>query len=301
MGTPEFAAESLKRLYNDKQNVVGVFTQADKPKNRGMKMSFSPVKQLALLNNTPVYQPVSLKSNDSADIIKGLNCDIIVVVAYGKKLPNEILAIPPLGCINIHGSVLPKYRGAAPIQHAVLNDEKETGVTSQYISEEIDTGDIIKIKKTDIGEDETSQDLFIRLSGLGAQLLSETLTAISDGSAKRSVQKNEAATYAPMLCKEMSPIDWNKNALAIKAQVRGLYPWPVATMQLDDNILKVFSVDIEIIKPDKTPGTILSLGKNGIEVACTDGIVTVKEIQAPGGKRMLAADYLRGRKQLKDN
>jgi len=299
MGTPEFAVKSLERLYDDGHDIAGIFTGADKPKNRGLNLGINPVKQLALIKGTPVYQPHTLKDGESAKIIKELNCDIIVVVAYGKKLTKEILDIPPLGCINIHGSLLPKYRGASPIQHAIINGETETGVTSMYVIEEMDAGDIIFSKKTTIGDNETSLDLFNRLSVLGACLLSETITAVAQGTVKRIKQNKQEVTYAPMLKKEMSPIDWTKTAKAIKAQVRGLIPWPVATMQLDDCLLKVFSVDINENKTEEAPGTIISLGKNGIEAACSDGTVIIKEVQAAGGKKMPASDYLRGHKQLK--
>jgi len=297
MGTPDFAEKSLKRLYDDGYDIVGVFTQADKPKNRGMKLSESPVKQLALINKTPVFHPVSLKDENSAQIIRDLNCDLIVVVAYGKKIPNEILEVPPLGCINIHGSLLPAYRGAAPIQYAVLNGDTETGLTSQYVNEEMDSGDIIFTIKTQIGDDETSKDLFERLSILGADLLSKTVTAISSGTAPRTPQDKSKVTYAPLLKKEMSPIDWNKSAIEIKAHVRGLIPWPVATTELGGVVLKVFSVDIRTEKHDKSPGTVLSKSNRGIEIICADGVVTVLEVQAPGGKRMSASDYINGLKR----
>jgi len=294
MGTPEFAAVSLKRLYSDGHDIAGVFTQADKPRNRGMKLSFSPVKELALLHNTPVFQPVTLRDGGAARSIKELKCDLIVVVAYGKILPKEILDIPPLGCINIHGSILPKYRGAAPIQHTIINGESETGVTSQFISEEMDAGDIIFTKKTRIEENETSVDLFERLAVIGAQLLSETVDALKHGTVKRISQNHNEATYAPLLKKDMSAIDWTKNAHSIRNMVRGLLPWPVATMELNGKILKVFSVETTNIKTDIPCGGVVSLGHTGIEIACKDGTVIIKELQAPGGKRMLAEDYLRG-------
>ena len=294
MGTPGFAVESLKRLYSDGHDIVGVFTQSDKPRNRGMKFSFSPVKELALSYNIPVYQPVTLRDGVAAGIIKELNCELIVVVAYGKILPKEILDLPPLGCINIHGSILPRYRGAAPIQHAVINGEKETGVTSQFISEKMDAGDIIDIKIVPIDDNETSGDLFNRLSILGAELLSETVRALELGTVERKPQDNDEATYAPLLTRSMSPINWNKSSRMIKCMVRGLLPWPVATMELDGTVLKVFSVDTTRNKTSSSPGSIVALGKPGIEVACADGTVIVKEVQAPGGKRMPAVDYLRG-------
>ena len=278
MGTPEFAAESLKHLYTDGYDIAGVFTQADKPKNRGMKLSGSPVKELALSNGTPIFQPATLKDGKAADIIKELRCDLIVVVAYGKILPNDILDIPPLGCINIHGSILPKYRGAAPIQHAILNGDTETGVTSQYISEELDAGDIILIKRTNIGKDETSSDLFKRLSFLGAELLNETVRVIADGTVKRIPQNSKDATYAPLLTKSISPIDWTKKASEIKNHVRALVPWPVATTVLNGVAVKVFSVDITENATGESPGSIIAHGAVGIEIACTDGTVILKDV-----------------------
>jgi len=300
MGTPEFAVPSLKRLYSDGHDIAGVFTGVDKQKNRGMVLSFSPVKQLALSYGTNVYQPKTLKDGESAQVIKSLNCDAIVVVAYGKMLTKEILDIPPLGCINIHGSILPKYRGAAPIQHAVLNGEKETGVTSMYITEEMDAGDILMIKSTEIGENETSLDLFDRLSKLGAELLSETIILLSNKKLSRLPQKKEDVTYAPLLTKDMAPIDWSRSAYDIKAHVRGLIPWPVATMELNGMSLKVFSVDITDKKANEKPGTIILCGKQGIEIAASDYTVIVKEVQAAGGKRMPASDYIRGNRLLKE-
>ncbi|MCL2662448.1 MAG: methionyl-tRNA formyltransferase [Oscillospiraceae bacterium] len=294
MGTPDFAAKSLERLYNDGHDIAGVFTQADKPRNRGMKLSFSPVKELALAYNIPVFQPSTLKDGVAAGIIRELNCDLLALVAYGKILTKEIIEMPPYGSINIHGSILPKYRGASPIQHAILNGDTETGVTSQYIAKEMDAGDIILTKKTAIGENETSGELFLRLCIMGAELLSETVEAIEKGTAQRKPQNPNEVTYAPKLTREMSPIDWTKNAFEIKNKVRGLSPWPAATMELDGKTLKVFSVGISDNKEDIPPGSIISAGKAGLEIACADGTVLVREVQAPGGKRMSAADYLRG-------
>jgi methionyl-tRNA formyltransferase len=294
MGTPEFARKPLSRLYDDGFDIAGVFTQADKPRDRGMKVSFSPVKELALERGTNIFQPATLRDGTAEWILKELGCELIAVVAYGKLLPKEILDLPPLGCINIHGSLLPKYRGAAPIQHAILNGETETGVTSMYMSEGMDEGDILYTKKLTIEENETAAQLYDRLSSLSADLLSETLDAISRGTAKRLPQNHKEATFAPLLTKEFSPINWMEQALRIKNKVRGLIPWPVATMELDGKAFKVFSVDITNGNTGKSPGEIVSAGKHGLEVACADGTVIIKELQAPGGKRMAAADYLRG-------
>ena len=301
MGTPDFAAMSLERLYTDGYDVAGVFTQPDKARKRGMKVSYSPVKETALAHGTPVFQPSSLRETEVHAQLAALRCDLIVVVAYGKLLPCEILSIPPLGCVNIHASLLPKYRGAAPVQWAVLSGEKETGVTAIYMSKELDSGDILLAKRTGIKDEETAAELYDRLSTLGAQLLSETAAAISRGETVRAPQIEAEATYAPSLTKDMSPIDWNKTAFEIQCAVRGLTPWPVATASVGGCVLRVFSVDIEANESDKMPGEVISAGQQGIKIACADAAVVIKELQAPGGRRMHAADYLRGHALLVQN
>ena len=294
MGTPDFAVKSLERLYTDGCDIAAVFTQPDKPKNRGMKMVMSPVKELALEKGTRIYQPQSLKDGEALEILKSLSPDLIAVVAYGKLLPREILQLPKLGCVNIHGSILPKYRGSAPIQWAVLNGEHETGVTSMYMAEAMDAGDIIMIKKTKIGDDETSGALYDRLGGLGAGLLSETVSAIENGTAGRTKQNDDEATYAPPLRKDMSPIIWDKPSGAVICQIRGLNPWPAATAEIGGINFKVYKAVMTGNETKAKPGTLLNAGKDGIEIACSDGTVIIKELQAPGGKRMNASDYLRG-------
>jgi methionyl-tRNA formyltransferase len=294
LGTPDFAKKPLERLYEDGFDIAGVFTQPDKPRNRGMKLSYSPVKEVAVQRGTPVFQPATLRDGTALEALRGLRCDLIAVVAYGKLLPPEILELPPFGCVNIHGSLLPKYRGAAPIQWAVLNGEKETGVSSMCMAEKMDTGDVISMKKTPVGDNETAGELYGRLAVLGAELLSETVTAIAGGKAERLPQNHDDATYAPPLTKAMSPIDWAQPAYRIKNKVRGLNPWPVATAELGGTVCKVFCVEIGSREAVKAPGGVVSAGENGIEVACADGSVIIKEIQAPGGKRMPAADYARG-------
>ena len=294
MGTPDFARKPLERLYDDGHDIAGVFTQPDKPNSRGMAVRYSPVKELAVAHGTPVFQPASLKHESVLDTLIGLNAELIVVVAYGKILTREILQIPPLGCINIHGSLLPKYRGAAPIQWAVLNGESETGVTSMYIAEQLDAGDIISTKKTPIGENETAGELYNRLSVLSAELLSETVNAISRGEAAGTPQNHSLATYAPQLTKEMSLIDWDDSANSIKNKVRGLNPWPVATMEINGKTYKVFAVENGRGGGAYSPGEIIGADTNGLEIACQGGSVIINEMQAPGGKRMSASDYLRG-------
>ena len=295
MGTPDFAAASLKKLIDEKYDIAAVFTQPDKPRNRGMQLSYSPVKQLALDNDIPVYQPTKLRDGAAAELIKSLNPDILVVVAYGRILPDEMLNIAKFGAINVHASLLPKYRGAAPIQWAVLNGDKITGVSTMYLASEMDTGDVIYTAETEIGEFETSGELFDRLMVMGAELLHKTLTNIEAGTAPRIPQNNDEASYVTMLDKSLSPIDWTKTPREIIKWVYGLQPWPVATMQLGNDTFKVYAAEYTDNKTDKAPGSIVSAGKKGIELACADGCtVLITEIQASGKKRMMAADYLLG-------
>lgn len=294
MGTPDFASASLEALYASGHEVCGVFTQPDKPKNRGMKLEQSPVKKLALEHDTPVFQPVKLRDGTAMDIIRSLAPDLIAVVAYGRILPQDILDYPKYGCINIHGSILPKYRGSAPIQWSVINGDKTAGVTSMYMAAEMDAGDIIFIRETEVGEYETSGELFDRLKDIGASLLVETVDAIERGEATRTAQDHSAATLAPPLTKDLSPVDWSKGARAVCDQIRGLDPWPAATAVFSDKTYKLFRAVMGNSACDHAPGTIIAADKNGLEIACADGSVIIKEIQAPGGKRMPTPDYLRG-------
>lgn len=295
MGTPDFAEASLKKLIEENFDVVGVFTQPDKPKGRGMELSFSPVKELALANALPVFQPTKMRDGTALEQIKALEPDILVVVAYGRILPDEILAVPKYGAINVHGSLLPKYRGAAPIQWAVLNGDRVTGVSTMYLASEMDTGDVIYTAETEIGEFETSGELFDRLMVMGADLLVKTLRDIENGTAPRTPQDNSKASYASQLDKSFSPIDWNKSPRSVVKWIYGLQPWPVATMEIDGQSYRVFAAEYTGNRTDKKPGQIVSAGKEGIEVACADGeTLMITQIQAPGKKRMKAADFLRG-------
>lgn len=294
MGTPSFAAESLKRLYADGHDICLVMTQPDKPKNRGMKLTQSPVKELALMHGTRVYQPQTLRDGEAARILRELEPELIAVVAYGKLLPAEILALPPKGCINIHGSLLPKYRGSAPVQHAVLNGDNIAGVTSMYMAEAMDAGDMILTKETEIGEEETAGALYDRLAVLGADLLSETIKAIAENRAPRIIQDESKVTYAPPLKKEMAPINWSSCTRDILCHIRGLNPWPVATAEFCGIIFKIFNAEACSKKTSCLPGTIVKADAGGFEVACGDGTITILELQAPGGRRMPASDYLRG-------
>ena len=233
MGTPDFAAASLKKLIEENMEVVGVFTQPDKPKGRGMELRFSPVKEIALQARIPVYQPEKMRDGTAYAQIKALEPDILVVVAYGRILPDDILALPRYGAINVHGSLLPKYRGAAPIQWAVLNGDKKTGVSTMYLASEMDSGDIIYTSETEIGEKETSGELFDRLMGMGAELLIKTLRDIEAGTAPRVPQDHSQASYVHMLDKSLCPIDWNRSPREVLKWIYGLQPWPVATMDLE--------------------------------------------------------------------
>lgn len=295
MGTPDFAAASLKKLIDKKYDIAAVFTQPDKPRDRGMKLSYSPVKELALENNIPVYQPTKLRDGTTTELIKSLDPDILVVVAYGRILPDDMLEVPKYGAINVHASLLPKYRGAAPIQWAVLNGDKITGVTTMYLASEMDTGDIIYTSETEIGEFETSGELFDRLMIMGAELLDRTLRDIEAGTAPRTPQDHSKASYVKMLDKSLSPIEWAKTPREVIKQIYGLQPWPVATAELDGKVFKIYSAEYTQNKTDKAPGSVVSAGKKGIEIACLDGeTVLITELQAAGKKRMKASDYLLG-------
>jgi len=295
MGTPDFAAASLKKLIDKKYDIAAVFTQPDKPRDRGMKLSYSPVKELALENNIPVYQPTKLRDGTATELIKSLRPDILVVVAYGRILPDDMLEVPKYGAINVHASLLPKYRGAAPIQWAVLNGDKITGVTTMYLASEMDTGDIIYTAETEIGEFETSGELFGRLMVMGAELLDRTLRDIEAGTAPRTPQDHSKASYVKMLDKSLSPIEWAKTPREIIKQIYGLQPWPVATAELDGKVFKIYSAEYTQNKTVKAPGSVVSAGKKGIEIACLGGeTLLITELQAAGKKRMKASDYLLG-------
>ena len=294
MGTPEFAVASLKRLVEDGHDVCGVFTQPDKPKNRGMKMMFSPVKEYALSQDLAVYQPLKMRDGEALGIVEELQPELIVVAAYGRILPEEILNAPQYGSINVHSSLLPQYRGAAPINWAILDGLDATGVTIMYMAKELDAGDIIHTVETEIDIDETAQELTMRLAELGAQALSETVDMLAAGTAVRTPQDHSKHTYAPMLSKALSPIDWTKSARRIHDQVRGLIPWPCASTVVGGKNVKVFKTTFGA-ETAAAPGTVVSAGKQGIEIACGDGkTLYITQLQAEGGKRMAAADYLRG-------
>ena len=295
MGTPDFAEESLRALLEAGEDVVAVFTQPDKPRGRGMRESFSPVKALAAERGIPVYQPVTFKDGAATELLRTLAPELLVVVAYGRILPQAFLDVAKYGSINVHGSLLPKYRGAAPIQWAVLNGDKTTGVSVQYMAAAMDAGDVIAARETEIGEFETSGELFDRLKTLGAELLAETVRKIASGSVIRVPQNEADATYTKMLDKNMSPIDWNKSPREIVKHICGLNPWPVATTELGGVSFRVFGAEYTETRTALAPGKIISAGKSGIEVACGGGrSLRITEVQAAGKKRMSAAAFLLG-------
>nr|WP_319488063.1 methionyl-tRNA formyltransferase [uncultured Caproiciproducens sp.] len=293
MGTPDFAVPCLKRLIDAGHDLCAVFTQPDKPKGRGYALTPSPVKVLAAEKNITVFQPKTLRTEEAAETIRNLKPDVIVVVAYGKILPKEVLDIPPFGCINVHASLLPKYRGAAPIQWSVINGDKVTGVTTMFMSEGLDTGDMLLTAQTEIDSEETSGELHERLSLMGAELIVQTLQKVEDGSIERIPQSDENTCYASMLTKELARIDWSKSANEIHNLVRGLSPWPVAYTIYHNKLLKIH----------KTMAVNGYKGNAG-EIANTDGMFVVfcgektalelMEVQYEGGKRMSGKDFLRG-------
>lgn len=292
MGTPDIAATCLKKILADGFDVVGVYTQPDRPKGRGMKLVASPVKDVAVAAGIPVFQPENFREDASVEALRALQPDICAVVAYGRILPQKVLDVPKYGCINIHASLLPKYRGSAPYQWAVLDGLTETGVTAMYLTREMDAGDIIDVSKTPIGENETAGELLDHLAVLGAELLSKTLTRFESGKVPAAPQDASGVSYAPMLDKSMCPIDWTKTAQQVHNHVRGLHPWPVATMELQGKTFKVHAT--RVVEGSGKPGEILGLTKTGLRIACGEGAVEIISLQAEGGKRMAAPDYFRG-------
>ena len=295
MGTPEIAKVCLEKLYTEGFDIAAVYTKPDTPKNRGMKHIASEVKTYAQSVGLPVYQPETFRDDAVVEELKGLAPDLILVVAYGKILPQRVLDIPKFGCINMHASILPELRGAWPVQWSILNHCDETGVTAMYLSSGMDEGDIIEIRKTPIEPMETTSELMARLSHIAADLACDTARAIEAGTATRTPQDSAKATYAPMLSKAMSPIDWSESARFVIDHVRGLIPWPVATSEIDGKTFKIFRVEKTGKKTDKAPGTLLALTKQGLEIACGGGdVLVITELQAEGGKRMAASAYFNG-------
>ncbi len=292
MGTPDIAATCLNQILEDGFRVVGVYTQPDRPKGRGMKLVASPVKELALNHDIPVFQPENFKADEAVAQLRELKPDVVAVVAYGRILPQRVLDIPAKGCINIHASLLPQYRGSAPYQWAVLDGLRETGVSAQFMQLQMDAGDVIDVEKTPIGENETAGELLDRLAVLGASLLSRTLRKVEQGAVAAQKQDGSQVSFAPMLDKSMCPIDWNRTAQQVHNQVRGLHPWPVATTTLAGTFFKIHAT--VLCDGEGQPGEILGLTKTGLKVACGEGAVEIRSLQAEGGKRMGATDYFRG-------
>lgn len=296
MGTPEFAVPSLLSLIKANHDIVGVFTQPDKPKGRGYKLTPPPVKIEAKKHGINIYQPNKIKDQEVIETLKRLNPEVIIVVAYGKILPEEIIGLPKYGCINIHSSLLPKYRGAAPIQWSVINGEHETGVTTMFMDKGLDTGDMLLKSSVFIGENETAGELHDKLSIMGAQLIVETLERLKSGDLQRIKQDDNESCYAPMLNKSLSFIQWNNNSKDIHNFVRGLNPWPVAHTKLDGKILKIFKTKlIDKVIDTNVPGKVLST--NPFLISCGNNtVLEVLEVQYEGKKRMSSQDFLRGNK-----
>ena len=294
MGTPDIAATCLKKILTDGFSVVGVYTQPDRPKGRGMKMVYSPVKEVALEHNIPVFQPENFRNEETVEQLRALQPDVVAVVAYGRILPQKVLDIIPNGFINIHASLLPQYRGSAPYQWAVLDGLTETGVSAQFMVRQMDAGDVVGVRKTPIDPNETAGELLDRLAVLGADLLSDTLTKFANSALTPVTQDEKAVSFAPMLDKSMCSIDFTKTAQQVHNQVRGLHPWPVATAEIGGTFFKIHSTVI-VENPTCAPaGTVLGLTKTGLQIACSEGAVEIRILQAEGGKRMASPDYFRG-------
>ena len=296
MGTPDFAVPCLKALVNSEHNVVGVFTQPDKPKGRGYELAPPPVKVCALNNGIEVFQPKSMRDGEALQIINSLNADLIIVVAFGKILPVEVLNSVKYGCINIHASILPKLRGAAPIQWSIINGDTETGVTAQQMDIGVDTGDILMVKKINIPIDMNAGELFDELSLCGAEVLIDTIKLVESNGLKPVKQNEKEATYASMLSKALCPIDFSKSALEVHNHIRGLSPWPIATTKVNGKLLKIHKSKILNESTMKNSGEVVD-NNNRLVVACGNGTcIEILELQAEGKKRTDAASYLRGNK-----
>ncbi len=293
MGTPEFAVPALTALVTQ-HDVVGVVTQPDKRKGRGKTMGFSPVKEAALRHNIPVYQPVRVRDEEFMEILKSLKPDVIVVAAFGQILPESILNLPPYGCVNIHASLLPRYRGAAPIQWAILNGESETGLTAMLMDKGLDTGDMLRKVTVPIEEKETGETLHDKLAAAGGPLILDTLLALEEGTAKRTPQREEDSCYAKMLTKEMGEIDWTKSAVSIERLVRGMNAWPSAYTFLDQKTVKIWDADAVKGTSDVPAGAVAAVERDAFLVQTGDGLLRINELQLQGKKRMAAGAFLRG-------
>lgn len=297
MGTPEFAVPTLKVLLEDENiEVVGVFTQPDKPKGRGKKLAMPPVKELALENNLEVFQPEKIKTSESVALLKELNPELIIVVAFGQILSKEILDIPKYGCINVHASILPAYRGAAPINWAIIKGEKTSGVTTMFMDVGLDTGDMIYKEYVEISEEDNSSTLHDKLSSAGYTVLKKTIDNLKKGDLPREKQIEEESSYAPIMDKSLGKVNWKNSAEDIYNLVRGVIPWPGAHTTINDDVMKIWGVKKSSKKTDKAPGMIIDVTQEGIYVATNDGVVVIDEIQMPNKKRMPVKEYLKGNK-----
>ena len=294
MGTPDFAVGTLEELIHSRHEVAAVVTQPDKPKGRGKAMQFPPVKEVAVRENIPVYQPRRVRDPEFIKILKEIDPDVIVVVAFGQIIPQEIIDLPKYGCINVHGSILPKYRGAAPIQWAVIDGEKESGVTTMQMDAGLDTGDMLLKTIIPLEKEETGGSLFEKLSTAGEKLLIETLEKLEEGSIVPEKQGESPTPYAKMLTKEMGDLDWKKDAVLLEQLIRGLNPWPSAYTHLNGKTLKIWSAEVEERETKEKPGTVVEVNKKELKVQTGKGILSLKEVQIEGKKRMEIDAFLRG-------
>ena len=294
MGTPDIAVGCLQKIIDEKHEILGVVTQPDKPVGRGKKLGMPPVKELALKYDIPVYQPLKARDEEFVKVLQDLNPDLIVVVAFGQILPKSILDIPKFGCVNVHVSLLPKYRGAAPINWVIINGEEKTGVTTMYMDEGLDTGDMILTSEFNLNDEITAGELHDIMKVEGANVLKETIDLIEKGEAPRIKQNHDEFTYAPMMSKSLGQIDFSKSAKDIHNLVRGVNPWPSAYTTYDNQTMKVWKTKVLNETSDKKPGTIISVDKEGIRVSTKDNIILIKEIQMPGKKRVLVEEYIKG-------
>ncbi|MDF1616417.1 methionyl-tRNA formyltransferase [Petrocella sp. FN5] len=295
MGTPDFSVPTLEDLINSEHEIIGVVTQPDKPKGRGKQIIYPPVKVVALENEIPVYQPNKVKNPDFMEVIQALEPDLAVVIAFGQILPKAFLELPKYGCINIHASLLPKYRGAGPIQWAIIHGEATTGVTTMYMDVGLDTGDMLLKETVEIQPKETGGSLHDKLSFIGGPLILKTIEALTDERLIRQPQNNALSTYAPMLDKEMGNIDWHQSADRIERLVRGLNPWPSAYTHYEGKLLKIWESDVVACNRLDIPcGSICEIREEGFVVKCKDGGLLIKSLQLQGKKRMSTPDFLRG-------
>ena len=296
MGTPDFAVGALESLVEAGHDVVAVVTQPDKPKGRGKEMQQTPVKACAVKHNIEVFQPVKIKTPEAVEVLKGYGADLFVVAAFGQILSKEILDMPKYGCVNIHASLLPKYRGAAPIQWAILDGEKETGVTIMQMNEGLDTGDMLTKVVVPIEDTDTGESLFDKLAEAGAKLLIKTIPQIEAGTLKPEPQDDSLSTYAKMIKKEMGLIDWKKEAIVLERLVRGMNSWPSAYTHFQGKTLKVWETEVETCETEAVPGSVVEVTKNSIKVQTGKDLLVLKQIQLEGKKRMDVAAFLLGYK-----